>query len=338
MSRTLLITGGCGFIGSNFVRYILGKYPDVCVVNLDKLTYAGNPHNLADVVDDQRYRFVDDDIGNASIVDGLVAEADCIIHFAAESHVDRSILGGLDFAQTNVIGTAVLLEAAVRHGVERFHYISTDEVYGSIAEGEWDESYPLEPRNPYSATKASAELLVCAYHLNHDIDTVVTRASNNIGPYQYPEKRVPLYITNAIDDKPLPVYGNGMQVRDHLYVDDHCTAIDVVLHEGVSGEAYNVGGLNEATGIDVAHTILERLGKPESLLQFVKDRSGHDQRYALDSSKITALGWKPAVGIDDAMERTIRWYLDNQDWWRKIRDGEDYQVYYNRQYGERLKS
>jgi dTDP-glucose 4,6-dehydratase len=337
MTRTLLITGGCGFIGANFVRHILNRYPDYQVINLDKLTYAGNPANLADIAADERYRFVHGDITDADAVDPLVAEADCVVNFAAESHVDRSILGSADFLHTNIDGTYVLLDAVRRYGVERFHQVSTDEVYGSIATGEWDEGFPLEPRNPYSATKASAELLVRAFHLSHGVPTVVTRASNNIGPYQYPEKRVPLYITNAIDDKPLPVYGDGMQVRDHLYVDDHCSAIDLVLHEGTVGEVYNVGGDNDATGIEVARTILRQLGKPESLIQFVTDRAGHDLRYALNSSKVKALGWKPAVDVEMGMERTIQWYVDHQDWWRDIRDRDDYKAYYQRQYGDRLK-
>lgn len=341
MTKTLLVTGGSGFIGANFVRHILSRYDDYRVINLDKLTYAGNPANLVDVTDDasqaERYRFVQGDISDVDVVDPLVAQADCVVNFAAESHVDRSILGSADFLHTNVHGTYVLLDAARRHGVERFHQISTDEVYGSISEGEWDESYPLEPRNPYSATKASAELLVRSFHISHDVPTVVTRASNNIGPYQYPEKRVPLYVTNAIDDQPLPVYGDGMQVRDHLYVDDHCTAIDLVLHKGTIGEAYNVGGENDATGIDVAHAILQRLGKPESLIRFVEDRSGHDLRYALNSAKIKALGWAPSLDADAALERTIDWYVEHEDWWRDIRNRQDYKAYYQRQYGERLK-
>ena len=234
-------------------------------------------------------------------------------------------------------GTYVLLEAARKHDIGRFHQISTDEVYGSLAEGAWDEDFPLEPRNPYSASKASAEMLVRAYHITHGLETVVTRASNNIGPYQYPEKRVPLYITNAIDDQPLPVYGNGLQVRDHLYVDDHCSAIDLVYHDGVAGEAYNVGGENDANGIGVARAILEQLGKPESLLQFVEDRAGHDQRYALDSSKVRELGWQPEVDVTESMRRTIQWYVDNEGWWRDIKASDDYQAYYKRQYGERLK-
>jgi dTDP-glucose 4,6-dehydratase len=337
LSKTLLVTGGSGFIGSNFVRYYLNQYPDDHIINLDKLTYAGNPANLSDFDDDDRYRFVHGDICDVELVDSLVADCDGVFNFAAESHVDRSILGGAEFVQTDVYGTYVLLEAARKHDVEKFHQISTDEVYGSLTEGAWDEEFPLEPRNPYSASKASAEMLVRAYHITHGLETVVTRASNNIGPYQYPEKRVPLYITNAIDDQPLPVYGNGLQIRDHLFVDDHCSAIDLVFHEGVAGEAYNVGGENEANGVEVARAILEQLGKPESLLQFVEDRAGHDQRYALNSSKVRQLGWQPAVDTEESMRRTIQWYVDNENWWRDIKASDDYLAYYKRQYGERLK-
>jgi dTDP-glucose 4,6-dehydratase len=337
LSKTLLVTGGSGFIGSNFVRYYLNRYPDDRIINLDKLTYAGNPANLSDFDDDDRYRFVHGDICDVELVESLVADCDGVFNFAAESHVDRSILGGAEFVQTDVYGTYVLLEAARKHEVERFHQISTDEVYGSLTEGAWDEGFPMEPRNPYSASKASAEMLVRAYHITHGLQTVVTRASNNIGPYQYPEKRVPLYITNAIDDQPLPVYGNGLQIRDHLFVDDHCSAIDLVFHEGVAGEAYNVGGENEANGVEVARAILDQLGKPESLLQFVEDRAGHDQRYALNSGKVRQLGWQPAVDTEESMRRTIQWYVDNESWWRDIKASDDYLAYYKRQYGERLK-
>ena len=333
--KTLLITGGCGFIGSNFIHYLLAKYPDYRVVNLDKLTYAGNPANLASLADDIRYRFVEGDICDRAAVDALVAEADMIVNFAAESHVDRSIIGGAEFVHTNFNGTYELLESAKEHGVERFHQISTDEVYGSIDEGAWTEEWPLAPRNPYSATKASAELLVRSYHITHGLPVVTTRASNNIGPYQYPEKRVPLYITNALDDQPLPIYGDGSQVRDHLFVEDHCAAIDLVLHAGADGEVYNVGGENDATGLEVARLIVERLGKDEGLLQFVGDRTGHDQRYALDSSKVAALGWKPASDFRAAMERTIDWYVANQTWWREIKERQDYRDYYQRNYGNR---
>lgn len=333
--KTILVTGGCGFIGSNFVRYLLEHHSEYSVINLDKLTYAGNPDNLADVADDPRYRFVKGDICDAAGVDPLVAEADAVVNFAAESHVDRSILGGADFVQTDVYGTYVLLEAARRHGVERFHQISTDEVYGSLEEGAWTEDWPLVPRNPYSASKAGAELLIRSYHITHGLPTVVTRASNNVGPYQYPEKRLPLYITNAIDDLPLPIYGNGLQVRDHLHVDDHCTAIDLVLHRGEPGQVYNVGGDNDTTGLDIARTVLARLGKPESLMQFVGDRAGHDQRYALDCARIHELGWRAEVDLSTAMARTIDWYVEHEEWWRKIRNSEEFQAYYQRQYGNR---
>ena len=333
--KTLLITGGCGFIGSNFIHYALAKYPEYRVVNLDKLTYAGNPANLIELADDGRYRFVEGDICDSATVGPLVAEADIVVNFAAESHVDRSIMGGAEFVKTNFNGTYTLLDSAVEHGIERFHQISTDEVYGSIDEGAWTEEWPLAPRNPYSSTKASAELLVRAYHITHGLPVVTTRASNNIGPFQYPEKRVPLYITNAIDDLPLPVYGDGSQVRDHLYVEDHCSAIDLVLHQGEIGEIYNVGGENDATGLEVAKVILKRLGKDESLLKFVTDRSGHDQRYALDSSKVQALGWQPASDFRVAMERTVDWYVENESWWREIKERQDYKDYYQRNYGNR---
>ena len=333
--KTLLITGGCGFIGSNFIHYVLAKYPEYRVVNLDKLTYAGNPANLIELADDARYRFVEGDICAPGTVGPLVAEADIVVNFAAESHVDRSIMGGAEFVQTNFNGTYTLLDSAVEHGIERFHQISTDEVYGSINEGAWTEEWPLAPRNPYSSTKASAELLVREYHITHGLPTVTTRASNNIGPFQYPEKRVPLYISNAIDDLPLPVYGDGSQVRDHLYVEDHCSAIDLVLHQGEIGEIYNVGGENDATGLEVAKVILKRLGKDESLLTFVTDRSGHDQRYALDSSKVQALGWQPASDFRVAMERTVDWYVENESWWREIKERQDYKDYYQRNYGNR---
>ena len=333
--KRILVTGGCGFIGSNFVRYLLARYPGCNVTNLDKLTYAGNLENLADLEGDRRYRFVRGDVCDPQAVDPLVEEADAVVHFAAESHVDRSLLGGAEFVRTNVYGTAVLLEAARRYGVERFHQVSTDEVYGSVEEGAWTEESPVDPRNPYSASKACADILVRAYHLNHGLPAVITRASNNIGPYQYPEKRVPLYITNAIDDRPLPVYGDGRQVRDHLHVEDHCEAIDLVLRQGQVGEVYNVGGENESNGLEVARTVLGQLGKPESLIEFVRDRSGHDRRYALDSSRIAALGWKPRRDLAASMSDTVDWYVRNEVWWRRIKSGEEYRAYYEKQYAHR---
>ncbi len=333
--KTMLVTGGCGFIGSNFVRYVLAKYPDYHVINLDKLTYAGNPANLTDIENDERYRFVLGDICDAQVVEPLVKKADYIVNFAAETHVDRSILGGAEFVQTNVNGTYALLDCAREYGIERFLQVSTDEVYGSIDEGEWTEEWPLEPRSPYSASKASAELLVRAFYITHELPTLVTRCSNNIGPYQYPEKRVPLFVTNAMDDLPLPIYGDGSQVRDHLYVEDHCTAIDLVLHDGNVGEVYNVGGDNDATGLEVVRTILSMLDKPDSLIQYVADRPGHDLRYALDSSKLKALGWQPQCNYEEAMQRTVDWYVENESWWRSIKSGEDFRAYYQRNYGKR---
>ena len=333
--KTMLVTGGCGFIGSNYIRYILSQETEWQVINLDKLTYAGNLGNLSNLADNLRYRFVHGDICNVDIVQPLVDEADVVINFAAETHVDRSIMGGAEFVQTNINGTYTLLECARVCGVERFLQISTDEVYGSIEEGLWTEEWPLDPRSPYSASKASAELLVRAFHVTHGLPILITRCSNNIGPYQYPEKRVPLFVTNAIDDLALPIYGDGSQVRDHLYVEDHCSAINVVLNLGEPGEAYNVGSDNEATGIDVVRTILRILDKPETLIENVADRPGHDARYALDSSKLRGLGWLPTYDYLEAMQRTVEWYVANQTWWRSIKDSGDFRDYYQRNYGKR---
>ena len=333
--KTMLVTGGCGFIGSNYIRYILSQETEWQVINLDKLTYAGNLGNLSNLADNLRYRFVHGDICNVDIVQPLVDEADVVINFAAETHVDRSIMGGAEFVQTNINGTYTLLECARVCGVERFLQVSTDEVYGSIEEGLWTEEWPLDPRSPYSASKASAELLVSAFHVTHGLPILITRCSNNIGPYQYPEKRVPLFVTNAIDDLALPIYGDGSQVRDHLYVEDHCSAINVVLNSGEPGEAYNVGGDNEATGIDVVRTILRILDKPENLIENVADRPGHDARYALDSSKLRGLGWLPTCDYAEAMQRTVEWYVANEAWWRSIKDSGDFRDYYQRNYGKR---
>lgn len=333
--KKLLVTGGCGFIGSNFIRHILGTHPKYQVVNLDKLTYAGNRANLGDLESDPRYQFFHGDICDFGVVERAMAAVDMVVNFAAETHVDRSIMGGGEFVNTNVYGTYVLLDCARINGVERFLQVSTDEVYGSIEEGVWTEDWPLDPRSPYSASKASAELLTRSYFVTHDVPVVITRCSNNIGAYQYPEKRVPLYITNAIDDTSLPVYGNGLQVRDHLLVQDHCRALDLMLHEASPGEAFNIGGDNDATGLEVARTILELLGKPDSLIQFVEDRLGHDQRYALDCTKIKAMGWRPERDFQGALRETVDWYLKNEEWWRRIKAGVDYREYYQRQYGER---
>ncbi len=336
--RNLLITGGAGFIGSNFTRYILEKYPDYRVVVLDKLTYAGNLDNLRDLEGNPRYTFVWGDICDAEAVDRVMRahEIDTIVNFAAETHVDRSIMEADAFIKTDVYGTYVLLEAARRYGGVRYHQVSTDEVYGEVLEGRSKEDDPLRPRSPYAASKAGAEHLVAAYHVTYGVPTTVTRGSNNIGPYQYPEKVVPLFITNAIDDLELPLYGDGLQMRDYQYVLDHCEGIDLVLHRGVPGEVYNLGSGVETRNIDMARLILRLLGKPESLIRHVTDRPGHDRRYALDCSKIMALGWRPRHTFEEALEKTVRWYVDNEWWWRKIKSGE-YLEYYRKWYIEREK-
>ncbi len=330
----LLVTGGAGFIGSNFVRYMLGKYPSYKVVVLDKLTYAGNLANLADAAGNPRYRFVRGDICDQPLVDGLVSEVDAVVNFAAETHVDRSILDAGGFIQTDVYGTFVLLEAAKKHNIGRFLQVSTDEVYGDVSTGSSVESDPFRPRSPYSASKAGAEHLVYAYFVTYGLPVTTTRGSNNIGPFHYPEKAVPLFTTNAIDDIPLPIYGDGRQMRDYQYVLDHCEGIDLVLHQGQLGEIYNVGTEVETPNIEMARKILDILGKPHSLLQHVADRAGHDRRYALDCSKLRALGWRSQHSFDQALERTVRWYVENEAWWRPIKSGE-YLEYYKKQYGDR---
>src|SRR6185436_15288147 len=335
--RNLLITGGAGFIGSNFVRYMLGKYPYYKLVVYDKLTYAGNVSSLLDVHDDPRYRFVRGDIADKHSLADTIREhqIDTLVNFAAETHVDRSILAPDAFIHTDVVGTYVLLEAARQFNLERFHQVSTDEVYGSIPVGEFKEGDPLEPNSPYSASKAGGELMVRAYRETFGLNTVVTRGSNTFGPYQYPEKVAPLFITNAIDDQSLPMYGDGRQVRDWLYVEDHCAGIDLVLHRGESGEVYNLGGSNERHNIDVTHLILKLLDKPKFLIKPVADRPGHDRRYALDCAKLKALGWTPSRDFETAMAETVEWYSKNEWWWRPIKSGE-FKAYYAKQYGERL--
>ena len=335
--RTMLVTGGAGFIGSNFVRHILGKYDDCAVINLDKLTYAGNPANLHDVADNPRYAFVKGDICNAELVDHLMQRVDLVVNFAAESHVDRSIMGADAFIRTNALGVYTLLDAARRHEVSRFLQVSTDEVYGSLEPDElpWTEAAPPAPRNPYSAAKASGDMMARSFAVTYGLPVVITRASNNIGPFQYPEKRVPLFVTNAIDDLSLPVYGQGGAVRDHLYVTDHCEAIDLVLHKGETGQVYNVGAENEADGMVVTEKILELLEKPKELIQHVTDRPGHDMRYALDTTKIQALGWEQNHSFEDAMRLTVEWYVANEAWWRSIKEGGDYKAYYDRNYSGR---
>lgn len=337
----ILVTGGAGFIGSNFIQYMLRTYPDVRITNLDKLTYAGNLENLDWVEQDpsfsSRYEFVKGDIGDRGLIDTLMAGGlDGVVNFAAESHVDRSIEEAGVFVGTNVAGTQVLLEGVRRHKDTRFVQISTDEVYGSLGpEGRFTEESPLEPNSPYAASKASADLLCRAYFETFKLPIVVTRCSNNYGPYQFPEKLIPLFVTNATEDKPLPVYGDGLNVRDWIHVEDHCRAIDLVLRKGRAGEVYNIGGNCEKTNLEITRLILEYLNKPESLITYVKDRLGHDRRYAIAPDKIEReLGWKPIWSFDAGIANTITWYLNNRPWWEKIKSGE-YLEYYERIYGNR---
>jgi len=338
--RNLLVTGGAGFIGSNFVRYVLEKYPDYRVAVIDKLTYAGNLDNLKDVEARfaERYAFIRADIADATAVEAAMQahDIDTIVNFAAESHVDRSLLEPDAFIKTDVYGTYVLLESARQHGIERYHQVSTDEVYGEIAEGHSSvETDPLQARSPYSASKAGGDLLCLAYHNSFGTPVTITRGSNNIGPYQYPEKVVPLFITNAIDDEPLPLYGDGRQMRDYQYVLDHCEGIDVVLHRGELGQVYNLGTGTETENVVLACAILDLLGKPHSLIRHVTDRPGHDRRYSLNVDKVRALDWKSRHGFQQGLEKTVRWYAGNEWWWRKIKSGE-YREYYKRWYGQRL--
>jgi dTDP-glucose 4,6-dehydratase len=314
----LLVTGGAGFIGSNFIRYMLEKYPDYELVNLDKLTYAGNLDNLRDIEDNPKYTFVKGDICDREIVEKTMRSCDAIINFAAESHVDRSITGPEPFIRTDIYGAFTLLEAARRYDVERYVQISTDEVYGSTKKGSFKETNLLNPSSPYSASKASADLLVGSYYVTHGVPTVITRSSNNYGPYQYPEKLIPLFTLNALQGKPLPVYGTGKNVRDWLYVLDNCSGIDTVLHKGIPGEIYNIGGNTEKTNLEITTTILRVLKKPESLIRFVEDRKGHDFRYSVDTAKIEMLGWSPEYDFDEAMRETIEWYRTNEWWWRPL--------------------
>ncbi len=338
---TILVTGGAGFIGSNFIFYLLKKYPAYRIVCLDKLTYAGNLSTLSSVLDRPNFRFVRLDICDREGVFRHFEEErpDIVVNFAAESHVDRSILDPGIFLQTNILGTATLMDACRKFGIRRFHQVSTDEVYGDLPLTRPDlfftEETPLHTSSPYSASKASADLLVLAYHRTYSLPVTISRCSNNYGLYQFPEKLIPLMIINALDEKPLPVYGTGENVRDWLYVEDHCKAIDLILHKGREGEVYNVGGHNERKNIDIVRIICKALGKSESLITYVADRKGHDLRYAIDPTKIhTELGWLPETKFEDGIQKTIQWYLNNKSWWQEIVSGE-YRNYYQRMYGER---
>ncbi|WP_010494539.1 dTDP-glucose 4,6-dehydratase [Paenibacillus elgii] len=333
----ILITGGAGFIGSNFVIYMVKQYPNYEFINFDSLTYAGNLENLKSVHSLPNYRFIKGDITDRGLVESIVSDGvEVIINFAAESHVDRSITEPDIFVKTNVLGTQVLLDAAKKYNIKKFLQVSTDEVYGTLEEtGLFTETTPLAPNSPYSSSKAGADLLVRAYHETFGLPVNITRCSNNYGPYQFPEKLIPLMIINALNNKSLPVYGDGLNVRDWLHVEDHCRAIDLVLHRGINGEVYNVGGNNERTNIQIVKTILSELGKSDDLIQYVKDRPGHDRRYAIDATKITTdLGWTPKYNFETGIKETIQWYLQNQAWWERIINGE-YQKYYEKQYSKR---
>ena len=334
----ILVTGGCGFIGSNFVRHLFEERGNrVSVVNLDKLTYAANPANLADVALRSNYRFLQGDIVDPDVVRVAMDGCDAVVNFAAETHVDRSLLGDASFIETDVRGVFVLLEEARRQEVRKFIQISTDEVYGSIAQGSFHEESPLHPRNPYAASKAGGDRLAYSYFASYRLPVVITRASNNYGPYQYPEKLIPLFVTNAIDGQPLPLYGDGRNVRDWLYVKDHAAAIDFLLDAGEPGETYNIAGGNEAENIDITRRVLELLGRPESLIRFVDDRPGHDRRYSLDAGKLARLGFRSSTPFDEGLEETVRWYRQREDWWRPVKERDAaYREFYRTQYGNRL--
>jgi dTDP-glucose 4,6-dehydratase len=331
----ILVTGGAGFIGANFIHYMYAKYDDCEIVNFDKLTYAGNLDNLREVEDDPRYSFVKGDIADARAVGQHMSDVDAVVNFAAETHVDRSIQDAGSFISTDVVGIHSLLEEARKHEVQKVVLVSTDEVYGSIDEGSFFEGDPLDPSSPYSASKAGGELLALAYQKTYGVPVCITRGSNTYGPYQYPEKVIPLFITNAVDDITLPLYGDGMNVRDWLYVTDHCSGIDRVLREGKPGEVYNIGGGNERTNIEITHMILDLLNKPRSLIKPVTDRPAHDRRYSIDCSKMQALGWNSAQDFEEGMRITVDWYVDNEWWWRKLKSGE-YLDYYKKQYADGL--
>jgi len=332
--RSVLVTGGAGFIGSCFVRHLAGGSYDSIIV-LDKLTYAGNLANLAPVIDDPRIRFVEGDICDPDLMLELAQDVDAIVNFAAETHVDRSLQSAGDFIQTDVYGVYIILETVRRLDLRRFVHVSTDEVYGHVPEGLSVETDPLEPRNPYSASKAGGELMIRSYCESHGAPAIITRGSNTYGPYQYPEKVLPISVTNVLLGQPIRIYGDGMQVRDWLHVQDHVEGIEYVLHHGLTGEAYNIGGGNERRNLEIAKAILDELDAPGDLLHFVTDRKGHDRRYALDTSKVRRLGWQPRFSLEDGLRDTIRWYRDNRDWWEPIRNSDEYKSYFEQNYGAR---
>jgi len=336
-SVEVLVTGGAGFIGSNFVRWAYQVHPEWHITTLDKLTYAGRLENLKDVMDSPRHTFVKGDIADAAIAAPLVEAANIVVHFAAESHVDRSIQAAGDFIHTDVFGTFVLLEAARKaKALRRFVQISTDEVYGSVPTGHSRETDELRPRNPYSASKAGADRLAYSYWATYNVPVVITRASNNYGPNQFPEKVIPLFITNLIDEIPVPLYGDGLNVRDWLHVDDHCRGIDLVIEKGTNGEVYNIGGGNEVKNVDLTHRILSLVGRPKTLIRPVQDRPGHDRRYALDTSKLQAMGWKPQANFETGLADTVAWYKANEWWWRPIKEQDpQYRAFHEAHYGKR---
>ena len=317
----ILITGGSGFIGSNFIRYMLETHPDDVVVNLDKLTYAGNPDNLIDIENNPNYYFIRGDICDPVIVDNIMQEhqIDYIVHFAAENHANRSIIDGSAFVRTNVLGTYILLNSAFQHSIKKFIHVSTDKVYGSIMKGLFKETDILNSSSPYSSSKAGSDLLARSYYITHNLPVIITRCTNNFGPYQYHEKLIPLFITNLLEDKRVPVYGTGNNLRDWIFVLDHCHAIDIILKSGNAGEIYNIGGGAERTNLEIAQNILKKLGKDDTIIEYVKDRPGHDLRYPLDCSKLKDIGWGPEYNFEDALDKTITWYVDNEWWWKKLK-------------------
>lgn len=314
----ILVTGGSGFIGSNYIRMMFKRYPDTEITNLDKLTYAGNPDNLRDITN-PGYTFIKGDICDPDMVNKAMEGTDAVVHFAAESHVDRSIKDGSVFVTTNVLGTNTLLNCALQSGVNKFIHVSTDEVYGSIDDGSFTEEDPLEPSSPYSASKAGSDLLAMSYYITYGLPVTITRCTNNFGPYQYPEKLIPLFITNLMEGKKVPVYGTGLNVRDWIFVEDHCSGIDFVFNYGNSGEIYNIGGGSELTNLEITHRILEMLGRDESSIEFVEDRKGHDLRYSLDCTKLRGMGWKPEYDFERALESTVTWYMENRWWWEPLK-------------------